>query len=138
MGIRDSFSRLKKKIKHPLKGRNPKPGRTEVDASGGRLDPTGSPPRPEPHIEAGGSHDQEDERSSANGLQFRLPQPDHPEPALASTDENDQGEEETRVEVAVGSGPSGEGIRADGENAERACPSPSTPSIPHIGKPGST
>jgi hypothetical protein len=39
------------------------------------------------------------------------------------------------VEIVVESGPGREGNDANGQKVERVYPSPSTPSIPHSGKP---
>jgi hypothetical protein len=56
MDVREQFSRLKKKIKHRLTGKNPKSDRTEADAGGERADASGSLPRLESHIVTGGGH----------------------------------------------------------------------------------
>ena len=150
MGIRDSLSKLKKKLKHPLAGRKPKSGRIGTDASGD--DSTGSPSRPGSHIVAGGSHDQKDTGATADrpqGSTDRFLQLDEPEsvPARGSrTDEGDaviDGGEVSQVdphlysgvEDGAGSGPSGEGDNVDGEKVERAHSSPLIPPIPHDGEP---
>ena len=151
MGIRDSFSRLKKKLKHPMTGRKPKSGRIGTDASGD--DSTGSPSQPGPHVVVGGSHDQKDTGATADrsqGLADRFPQLDEPEsvPARGSgTDEEVviDGREVSQVhphphsdvEGGVRSGPSGEGDNADGEKVERVPSSSPTPPIPHDGEPDS-
>ena len=51
MDLRDSFSRLKKKLKHPLTRGRRKPERAGADAAGEGPDRAGSLPRPEPHPE---------------------------------------------------------------------------------------
>ena len=143
MKFRDSFSTLKKKVKHRLTGRKPKP-----DKTGERVDSTGSFPGAEPHVVAGGSHGQEGDGANADGGQVsfsvQLPQLDEPGSALARGSVNnrerrggdiDEGEvEQIDVEVAEGSGPA---ERKDiGEKVEQVYLSPS--SIPHDGKSYST
>ena len=145
MGIRDSFSRLKKKLKHPITGRKPKSGRIGTDASGD--DSTGSPSRPGSHIVAGGSHDQKDTGATTDrpqGSTDRFLQLNEPEsvPARESgTDEGDaviDGGEVSQVDPHLHSGvEDGEGDNADGEKVERVHFSPSTPPIPHDGEPDS-
>ena len=155
MDIRDSFSRLKKKLKHPTTGRKPEPGKTRADASGERVDSAGSLPRPEPHIVAGDSRSQEENDTSVDRQRLcspdQHPQPDQPESVPTRGGEYDEegGEadadrkEEDRtyshsrsdVEAVVGGGRGREGNHAGEESVERAHPSPSIPSIPHDGKP---
>ena len=88
------FSRLKKKIKHPLTGRKRKPGRTGADASGESVRSEGSLPRPEPRVVAGGSHDQDSSGANADGRQARPtdrpPPPGEPESVPVRGSENDQ------------------------------------------------
>ena len=155
MDFRDSFSRLKKKVKHRLTGRKPKPNETGADVGGERVDSTGSLPGAEPHVVAGGSHDQEGDGATGDGGQVistvRLPQPDEPSSVLARASVNDQergadidgGEVEhphphlySDAEVAEGSGPA-EGKDIGGKKVERVDPSPSTTSIPHDERPDS-
>jgi len=144
MGFRDSFSRLKKKVKHRLTGSKPKLNETGVDS-------TGSRPGSESRVVAGGSHDQEGKQSHADGGQvpstIRLPQPDEPGSVLTHGSANDQERREgdadveqasshlhsVDVEVAEGSGPA-EGKDIGKEKVERVDPSPSTTSISHGGK----
>jgi len=145
-GIRDSYSRLKKKFKHKLMGSKPKPDRTELDAHGERVGSSGSLPRPEPHVVAGG-HDQGRNVADMDGQQVcsadLLPQQDEPGPAPARGSRDERGTEtdvdgreasqrysqvHPDVEAAMGSGRGGE--------IECIRPSPSTPSIPHSGKSG--
>ena len=130
MNLGDSFSRLKKKVKHQLAGRKHKPGGNEVDADREIVDSASSLPRPEPHIVAG---DGEGSGAGADGWQAGSagpsPQPDEPGPVPAGASENDQGERGVDVEgredsqsyphprldvgVAMGSGP-GQGDDTDG------------------------
>ena len=82
MEFRDSFSKLKKKVKHRLTGRKHKSDNTGADVGGSRLDPTGSRLSPESHVVASGGHDQEGNEANTDGGQdcptTRLPQPDEP------------------------------------------------------------
>ena len=152
MGIRDSFSKLKKKLKHPLAGRKPKSGRIGTDAS--EDDSTGSPSRPGSHIVAGGSHDQKDTGATTDRLQgstdrfLQLNEPKSVPARESGTDEGDaviDGREVSQVdphlhsgvEDGAGSGPSGEGDNVDGEKVERVHSSPLIPPIPHDGEPDS-
>ena len=155
MDIRDSFSRLKKKLKHPLTGKKRKRDRAGADAGGERVDPAGSSSRPEPSVVAGGSHHQEDNRANTDERQANLtdqpPQPDEPESVPARGSEGDQegGDVDfdkresnqvhphphSDVEVEVGSGPSGKGDGVDAEKVERVDPSPSAPPTSHDGEP---
>ena len=150
MEFRDSFSRLKKKVKRKLAGSKPKSNKAEADTGGSGLDPTGSHPGPEPHLVAGDGHDQ----ANADDSAIRLSQPGEQGSVQAPGDANDQerkepdidggGIEQTYpdlhpvdVEVAEGSGPI-EGKDADGEKVEQLDPSSPTTSVPHDGmKPNS-
>jgi hypothetical protein len=153
MEFRDSFSRLKKKVKRRL-GSKPKPNKTRADVSGERVDSTGSCPGSELHVVAGGSHDQGGKEPSANGGQAspttHTPQQDEPgsvpERRSINNDERrgadaDGGEvEQTHsylcsvdVEVVEGFAPA-EGKDIGGEEVERVHPSPSTTPLPHDGK----
>ena len=150
MNIRDSFSRLKKKLKHPLTGNRQKPGRSAAGTDEERVDPTDSLPRPKPHVV---DRDQEGGGANEDGRGVRStdrpPQPDDPEPVPAQGKRNDREERGGRgvgqknphthptVEVAVGSGHGGEGNNDSDEKVGRVYPSPSTPSIPHDGEPDS-
>jgi len=155
MKFRDSFSKLKKKVKHVLAGSKPKPDKTGADIGGGRVDSTGSLAGAGPHVIAGGSHDQEGDEVNVDGGRVisTVPQQDEPDPAPArgSVDDKerrgadiDRGEvEQTHsylhsvdVEVAEGSGPA-ERKDVDGVKVERLYPSPSVTSILHDGKPDS-
>ena len=68
MDIQESFSGLKKKLKHPLTRTKHKLARTEADAGGESVDATGSLPQPGPHVIAGG----------ADAVQRRLLSTDRP------------------------------------------------------------
>ena len=135
MDIRDSFSRLKKKLKLPLAGSRHKPGRAGAGCDG---DPTNSLPRPKPHVV---DHDREEARSTD-----RLSQPNELEPVPAHGSENGRGEREGRgvsqkdshprpnVEAGAGSGHGREGDDDSGEEVERVYPSLPAPSIPYDGE----
>ena len=154
MGIRDSFSRSKKKFKHLLTGRKHKSGGTGTETGGESVSSVGSVPRPVPHIVAGGSHDLEDDGGSAGGsagLAHQFPQQIGPElgPAHggetgqeggeADVDRGEVGQKhlhpDSDIEATVGSGPGREGNDIDEVRVEQVHPSPSTPPIPHSGKP---
>jgi len=130
--VRDSFSKLKKKIKRPLKWSRDKPDRTGPGASGERVDSTGSLPRPEPRVVAGGGRERDGNGTNADGRRARSTDRS-PKPVSAGI-ENDEREAshmhsrlDLDVEVAVESG-----------EVERVGPSPSTPPIPQSEKPDST
>ena len=144
----NSFSKLKKKVKHRLTRSKTKPNKTGADPGGESVGSTGSRPGSEPRVIAGSSHDQGGEGVNADGGQVistvRLPQPDEPGPvpAYRSVDNQersgadvDKGEAERThsrlhsvdVEVAGGRGPAEEKV-------ERAGPPPSITPIPHGGK----
>ena len=157
MEFRDPSPRPKKKAKHRHTGRKPKPSETGADAGGERVDSTGSRPESEPHVVAGGSHDQGGKGSDVKGGQtlstIQLPQLDEPSsmPGRGSVDDQEKrradvggGEVEqayshlrSDVEVAEEDGPTEEKDGIDGERVERVDPSPSTTSILHDGKPSS-
>ena len=155
MDIRESFSRLKKKLKHPMAGRKRKPDGIAIDAGGEGVDPAGSLPRQEPHVVADGGHNREGEGSNSDRRQIRLtdrpPLPDEPESTSARGNDQEEGEADVNrgeasqvyshshsgVEVVVESEPSREGNDVDGENTERDCPPPPAPPIPRGEKPDS-
>ena len=66
MGVRESFSKLKKKLKHPLTRSKHTSDRTGADVEE-RVDATGSLPRPGPYIAVDGSYDHEDSGSTVVG-----------------------------------------------------------------------
>jgi len=133
--IRGSLSKMKKKLKHRLAGGKPKPDGTAANPDGETADSTSSLPQPELHIVADESHDREGDRANAAGERIfgtdQPPQSAEPESAMpAREDDNGRGGEVADVDVAVGSGRSGE--------SEEVHPSPSTPSISHDEKLDST
>ena len=147
--FRDSFSRLKKKVKYRLTGSKPKPNGPGADVGGERVESTGSRLGSEPHVIAGGSHDQEGDGANVGGGQIistvRLPQPDDPGSVLTRGSANDQEGMETDVDVEVTEESElAEGREIDVEKIERVYPSLATTSsfklqasTPHHGKPDS-
>ena len=93
MDLGNSFSKLKKKVKHRLAGKKHKPGGNEAGADGEIVRPEGSLPRPEPHVVAG---DGEGNGANAGGRRARLtdppPQQDAPVSVPTGGSENDQEE----------------------------------------------
>ena len=158
MGFRDSFSRLKRRVKHRLTGRKPKSNETRANVGGERVDSAGSRPEPEPHVVAGGSHDQGGKGPDVKGGQtlstIRLPQPDEPGsiPGHGSVDDQERrgadiggGEVEqvyshlrSDVEVVERGGPAKGNDTIDGEKVEPIDPSLPATSVLHYGKPNST
>ena len=145
----ESFSRLKKKVKHRLAGSAPKQKNTGANVGGESVDSTGSRPTPEPHVVAGG-YDQEGKEPNADGGQglpmTQLPQLDESGfvSAFESVNDQERGEADTGeggVEephsVTEGSEHT-ERKDIDGEKLEQVYPSPSTASIPYNGKSDST
>jgi len=150
MDIRDSFSRLKKKVKHL--GSKQKPGKTGADVDGGSVDPDSPLLQPEPHVVV---DDGEGNGADGNGKQTgpadRPPQPDEPELVSTNRSENDQEGAEagingrgvstmylhlhSDVEVGVGTGPSRDGNGADGEEGGQSHSRSFPPSISHDGEP---
>ena len=83
--VRGSFSRLKKKLKNPLKGGTRKQEKTGSDSIEERVGQTSSLPKPEPHAVVGGDDDRE-----GKGADAKVDQPlqrDKPDPV--PTGEND-------------------------------------------------
>jgi len=151
MDIRESLSRLKKRVKHL--GSKRKPDRSGADTDGEIVDPANPLPRPEYHGAAGdggwdGVHVGRLQARSTD----RPPQPDEPELVTAGESENGQGGGEAgangrevsrgdshpyqHVRVVVGSGPSREGDDANGEGVGciYSCSS-ATRSVSRSGKP---
>ena len=147
MGLRDSFSRLKKKVKHL--GSQRKPGRPGTDVGGESADSENSFLGPEPHVVSGDA-----EGIGADGEQVsstdQPPQPDEPESVPAGGGENKRGEEEdiegmevgrryshldSDFEAVVGGRPGQEGGDVDGGEDERFYSCSSTPSTPRGGDP---
>jgi len=150
MDTRNSFSRLKKKVKRL--GSKLKPGRTGADIDEENTNPTNPPPQPGLHVVA---DDEDGSETDADGQQAgstdQPPQPDEPEPVPANGDENDQGGGEADVdgrkvgpmdlrshpdvEVGAGSQPGQEGNGGEVEGGGQIHSHSPTPSIPHTGEP---
>ena len=64
--IRNSFSRLKKDVKHRFTGSKRKVDKKGATERGERPDPTGPLPQPEPHIVTSGDREQEGNGSNAD------------------------------------------------------------------------
>ena len=147
--IRGSLSKMKKKFKYRLTGRNRNPDGTGTHPDGEGVDSTSSFPQSEPRVVAEEGHGREGDSANAAGervFSSNQPQSNEPESTPARGGDNVQeggeadvdGEEASQrhshqhpdVEVVVGSGRSGE--------LEGVYPSPPTPSISRGGKPDST
>jgi len=130
--IRDSLSGMKNKFKQRLTRKKHKPDGTGTNPGGERADSTSSLPQQDSHVVVGDSYGREGDGANAGGEQAfstdRL-QLDGPEPVTAHGSDNGQERGKADVEVAVGSGRSGE---LKGVN-----PSPSAPSISRGGIPDS-
>jgi len=144
--IRDSFSRLKKKIKHPLRRTRHKPDGAGSDASGERTASSSPLPRPEPPVVVGGDHDRGGNGTNADRRQVRSTDR-APESLPAGGSDNDRQRGEVDVD---GREASQRSSRLDpdanvdvalrirlGREVEGVHPSPSAPPIPHSGKPDS-
>jgi len=140
--IRNPFSRLKKKLKHTLRGIRHVPDRTGSDVNGERVNPTSSPLRPVPHVVADSGQNRGGNGTNADGRQVRstarsrpesVPGGDGRQSREADVDEGEANQKYSRLdpdaEAAVGSGRGGE--------VERPHPSPSAPSIPQSRTPDS-
>jgi len=145
--IRGSLSKVKKKFKHRLTGRKPKPDGTEVNLGEEGAGPASPLPQPEPHVITGASDDREGDRVNVAGQRVSStdgpPRPAESESVPARRTDNGKEREEAdvdggeagqshshpqpNIEVAVGSGRSGE--------LEGVSPSPSIPLISHSGNP---
>jgi len=150
MDIRNSFSRLKKKVKRL--GNKQKPGIAGANADGESAGPDNPLPRPEPHVVA---NDGEGNRADKGGEQAssmdQPPQLDEPELLLANRGENDPGAGEADIdgrkassmhlhppsdaEVWAGSGPCQGGDEDDGEEDGQFHSRSSSPSVQHSGDP---
>jgi len=90
MDIRDSFSRLKKRVKRL--GRKQKLGRAGADIDGESVGSDNPLPQPQPHVVV---DDREGNEADVGGQQAgttdQPPQPDEAELSLAGRGENDQG-----------------------------------------------
>jgi len=140
--IRDSFSRLKKDLKHRLKGRKNKPDMAGTNTAGESVDSSGSLLRPDSRVVAGG-HDGEGSGTNAAEQQARsrdrYPQPAEPGPTGGSDDDRQRREADvdgkevnqghSRPDLDVETGAVG------GEEPDQTYPSPPIPSIPPTRKP---
>ena len=147
MDMRESFSRLKKKLKHP--GSKHKSGRTGANSRENRESPPTSPSLPVPHVVAGGSHSRGEDGANACGRHIsstaRPPLPGVPGPVVAGGSEGNEGGGDggvdgveisqrhlhpySDVKVMVGSDPGWEGNGSYEGNVGRVHPSPPTSSI---------
>ena len=151
MDIRDSFTKLKKKVKKVGHlGSRRKPDRTGPDDDGEGIDLADPLPRPGTHVVTG---DREGSESEAGGRQAssteQPPQPDELVPVPASGSNYEQGEAvvdgnkaslmclhpHQGVGIGAGSGPSQERDGAEGEEDEEFYSCSSNPSTPHSGEP---
>jgi len=147
MDIRESLSRLKKKIQRPRAGSKRKIDRADGEAGGEGADSITSPLPSETHIVAG------DGRMSGPNTggwpvhsMDQAPESDLPDHMPAYPNESDRGGKEAdadRGEISkrhwfgLGSRPSREGNHPDAEKAGRVHPSTAGPSVPQSGKPNS-
>ena len=151
MDIRNSFSRLKKKVKRL--GNKHKPDRTGSDIDGESVGAATPLPRPEPHI---AMDDSEGNGTDTGGLEVcstdQPRQPDEREPVPVSRSENDRGGEvdvdggeislvysypHPDVDVGAGSGPGRKGSGAEGEEDGQFYHRSSAPPTPHSREPDS-
>jgi len=68
--LRESYSKLKKGVKHRLTGKKRKPEKT---GHGESADPSGSLPQPEPDVVAGGGREREGSGSNVEGESIQPP-----------------------------------------------------------------
>jgi len=142
--ILDSLSRQGKKLKHRLKGKKHKLDRTGANTPGESAGSSISLLRPESRV-AASSHDGEGSGTNTDAREVRpTDRSPQPEPMPAGGSNNDRQRREADVdekevsqkhshldpdvEVVVRGGP--------GPEVERVYPSPSIPSLPPAGKPG--
>ena len=145
MDVRDSFSRLKKKVKRI--GGKLKPNRAGADTDGESIDPANPLPQPESHFVTGpgeGNGPDTDGRQACST--DRLPQPDEPETVVVSGSDDGRGGGDAGVaggrgstecshphpdvEAGAGSdvGQVGDGTDGEGDEQFYSCSSaPSTP-----------
>jgi len=117
---------MKKKFRQRLTGSKRKPEVTGPDTRGERTDSTGSLPRPEPLVVAGGVHDGGGSGADADGQQAYSTDLGRREVDIGGGGFS-QRYLQSDVESAMGSKRSGE--------VEQVYPSTSTPQIPSSGKP---
>ena len=144
--IRNSVSRLKKDLKHRLRGKKDKSDRSGANAAGERIDSSGSLPQPEPRVAAGG-HDGEGSRTSTDARQVRSrDRSPQPESVPAGGSDNDgkkrevdvDGKEVSQSDSRLDPNPEFVVDSRPRREVERVHPSPSTPLIPPTGEPYST
>ena len=141
MGIRDSFSGLKEKMKLKLPGKKRKPDGAETGTDGEGDDPAISQPV---YVVADGGGNRPNAGRRQAGSAAPVLRTDRPQ----SVPNDQEGETDVdggevnrkrsnlRQGVAVGSRPGQEGDGTDGETVERISPSPSIPPIlRYSGKP---
>lgn len=142
MDIRNSFSRLKKKVKR-MRSKQ-RPGGTGADADGERVDPDNPCPRPEPHVAVNKA---DGDRQQA-GATYQPPQQDKAELVPANWSENSHGGGEADVngrkvgpthphprpdtEIGTGNRPRQQGNGVDREGGGQFY---SYPSVSHGGEP---
>ena len=153
MDIRDSLSRLKKKVGRKISSRKREPDGTVDEFGGGRAGETDSLSRPVSRGAAGGGHSRGTNKANTDEQEVRStgePTPDVTVHVPARGSADDQGGVEGGIgggepshgyshprsdaRVTVGSGPSQQGNEVDREKDGGVYPSPSTPSITHIAR----
>jgi len=144
--MRDSLSKMKKRVKQRLTGRKRKPDETGANPSGGGADSTTWLPPPDLPVVAGKSRDRRgDGRSAAEEQHFSTDRPlqsGGPESGPVPGSNNDQEGGETSADGGGSSQKYSQphpdaGIERSGE-PEGVCPSPPVPPISHDGEPDST
>ncbi|KAF9645378.1 WD40 repeat-like protein [Thelephora ganbajun] len=95
----DIRTKLKKKLKNPFRGSRRGTERVGAEASGERVGPSNSLPRPEPHVGAGGGDNREGSGANAGGRQVRSIDQPQPESIPADGGDGDQQRGETDVIV---------------------------------------
>ena len=154
MDIRDSLSRLKKKVKHRLSWTKQKPDTTDPNSGGERTDETDSLSRPVSRIVASGGHNRETDETNTDEQEIRStggPPQVVSVPMSVGGSENRQGGGEGGIDgeepdqghlhprshsrVTVGSGPRQQRTEVDREKNAGVYLSPSTPSVAHDGGP---
>jgi len=94
-GIRDSFSGMKKKLKHRLTGRKRKPDGTAANPDG----ETSFLPQPEHHAVEGESHGREEDGADVAGERvFLMDRPPQPESVSVREGDNGQGGEAADID----------------------------------------
>jgi len=148
MDIRDSFSRLKKRVKRL--GRKRKPGRVGGDIDGESVGSDNPLSQPQPHVDDG-EENRTDERGQQAGPMDQPSQPGGLGLLPANGSENDQGAGEadiderkgslmhshphSDIEAAVGSGPHRGRNGDDGEEDGEIYPRLPSPLVLYSGEP---